>query len=807
MSTNSNLKYVRVLHGKCETLSKNPALTFPYESDDFQKHSYNCIDKDEPVLVTAHTGCGKTNVAKYAIAHYIKQGMRVVYTSPVKALSNQKYKEFTEAFPEFSIGLMTGDNKINPDAQCVIMTTEILRNALYDIGNTKTNTKKDDYFKEGYIDTIKCVIFDEVHYINDKDRGKVWEETLIMLDRSVNLIMLSATIDKAENFANWIGQNKKRIVNLIPTNKRVIPLEHFIFVDDKLHKVLDKNNNFDEEEFDYARSTQLTIDKERKNPRKIHFVDYLVKYLLKKNLLQSIFFAFSRKNCERYARAVTTNLLTPIERNEVQNVFRKYMLEFEDSYKRIPQYLSVQQLITKGVCFHHSGLLPVLKEIVEILFEKGLVKVLFATETFAVGVNMPARTIVFTEIEKYTSSGRRLLKTSEYKQMAGRAGRRGIDTYGTVILLPLYDFPEKQEIRTVMLGKIPHIESRFYINYSFLLKIIQSNSKNMADFINSSLFNVDTKCILEAQIEKIKKLGDELKTFDVDYDEKIMKLINEYHRFTTMDQNYGDYFIKLSKKQLKQKKLAMNKINDNKELKLKYETYTEYSNTEKQLEIEQKYFDYIQSYVDSETNKLKNVLESLEYVLPKGDEKFINYGKDDVTMKGIIASQINECNPIILTEMITLGLLDDLEAKEIIAMLSIFIDDVKGNNRKTINNVTCSINVVQRMNILNKKIDEIIKLETTFDIDNANYGYWNIFYDYADVAYNWANNCSICDAIDELDTYEGNFMRSILKINNLARDIISLATIYGNLKIIPELEKIEELIVRDIVNASSLYLQ
>ena len=282
-----------------------PAMEFDFECDDFQKHSFLAIENGENVLVTAHTGSGKTVVALYAIAYHIKKGRRVVYNSPIKTLSNQKYNEFREYFEgEFAqkyniyitVGIMTGDNKINPDANLVIMTTEILRNALYEI-NLEDENKKDLYFEDNFIESLGCVIFDEVHYINDRDRGHVWEESIVLLNREVNLVMLSATIDKSEDFASWIGNKKKKIINLIPTTHRVIPLEHFLFVDGQLFKIQNKEDAFFDTNFDRAKRKYDEIKKEKGEIKVINLLNDFVKHLHKKDLLQTICFDFSRKNC------------------------------------------------------------------------------------------------------------------------------------------------------------------------------------------------------------------------------------------------------------------------------------------------------------------------------------------------------------------------------------------------------------------------------------------------------------------------------------------------------------------------------
>lgn len=787
-SITQNSEFVKSLNGDCFCKIDNPAYTFPFKVDHFQQHAFACIDKDENVLVLAHTGSGKTVPAIYAIANYIRKGKKVVYTSPIKALSNQKYKEFRELFEEkfsqeigqeINVGLMTGDNKIKPDADVVIMTTEILRNALYDIGE-KGKTKKDDFFEENFIGQIGCVIFDEVHYINDKDRGHVWEETLILLDPSVTLVMLSATIDRPEEFAKWIGDNKKKPVNMLLTNHRVVPLEHFIYVNDKLHKVQDKNECFDDKQYDIALTEYRDINKNKKTSNQ-YVINELVDFLSLESMFQTIFFVFSRKNCELFARSVTTQVVSLEVGSTIEKIFDNHMHKFKEQYSKIPQYHLIRDLVKKGIAFHHSGLLFILKEIIEILFEMGYIKILFATETFAVGVNMPTRTIVFTSLEKHTNEGKRCLHTAEYKQMAGRAGRRGKDKKGNVIILPLYEFPQRSELKTIMLGKMPHIESKFSINYSFRLKIIQSNSKNMEEFVGDSMFNKDNSSQLIIELSNLEKLEKELDSIKSEIE------IEDYSRFEELSSMYERTGFTLNKKQMKEKnKLAK---------KLDMEKYNRYNQLSSQLYKSQQTISYLENYVVNESFKIDRVLFNLGYLNADGSE---------VTVKGLLASQINECNALVLTEMICQNMFDDLEPSEICSVLAMFIED--GRSETNLHTVKCNDNVKKTLVKVNEIIENLIDTEKKHNVNMYQYGYYDIYYNYIEVVYHWANGCNLTEAFSIIETYEGNFIKNILKVNNIVSDVMNLSKICGNLKLIPKLENIEEILVRDIVTANSLYL-
>jgi len=782
--------YTKIITGQFKDKIENPAMEYSFKIDDFQNHSFNCISKDENVLVTAHTGSGKTLIAEYAIMHYFKKGKKIIYTSPIKVLSNQKYKEFREKFEKYGmqIGLMTGDNKINPDADCVVMTTEILRNALYDIGETN-KTKKDEYFKDNFIDNIGCVIFDEVHYINDKDRGHVWEETLILLNPSITLVMLSATIDKPERFAEWIGQNKKKIVNVIPTSHRVVPLEYYIYVNNDIHKIVDKKELFLDANFELAMKNYRFYNQIKKK-KNMGLINESLEYLKNHDLLQAIYFCFSRKNCEKFAKSVNISLINTKEITEVNSIFNKYLHAHKEDLIKLEQYKSIQILIQKGIAYHHSGVLPLLKEIIEILFQRGLIKVLFATETFAVGVNMPTRTIIFTELEKPTDNGKRHLTTSEYKQMSGRAGRRGIDTLGNVIILPLYDFPYKDELKNIMFGKIPHIESKFQISYSFILKIIQSKSNNMKKFIDNSMLkseDIEIANVIKSDIERFEL---ELKLIDCEFNEQELIVVNKYEKLVNLERSG---FV-LNKKQYIEKQ-GMIKNKNSKKIVDRYDKINKIKND---IEHSRNNMNGLIDDMNICISKYVEFLRYFGYINNVNDKQnFWELVNNDISVKGIIASQINECNPLILTEMIFSDIFDDMEIIEIISLLAIFVDEIKSDEE-----VSIECDIKKYMNIVDDIIDRFIDKEDELSITN----YYDVNYNCVDMAYDWANGCNFIDIKTKYDIYEGNFIKIILKLNNIAQDTMKLCQIYGNIKVLPKFEKIQDLLIRDIVSIKSLYL-
>uniref|UniRef100_A0A1I8FHD9 Helicase ATP-binding domain-containing protein n=1 Tax=Macrostomum lignano TaxID=282301 RepID=A0A1I8FHD9_9PLAT len=371
---------------------------------------------------------------EYAIALSLRERQRVIYTTPIKALSNQKYREFFDEFHD--VGLMTGDVTINPNASCLIMTTEILRSMLY---------RGSEVMRE-----VGWVVFDEIHYMRDSERGVVWEETIILLPDAVHHVFLSATIPNARQFAEWVCALHRQPCHVVYTDYRPTPLQHYMFPcgGDGLHLVVDQEGNFREENFGQVMASLAKAggnsqsDMANRGRRggfksaETHCMT-IVKVIMERSLEPVIVFSFSKKECEIYAlQMAKLDFNTAQEKALVEEVFNNATGGLSEEDRKLPQVESVLPLLRKGIGIHHGGLLPLLKETIEILFHEGLIKCLFATETFAMGLNMPARTVLFTSARKF---GGQELPLDQQRQSTsrcpGRAGRRGLDDQGTVILM------------------------------------------------------------------------------------------------------------------------------------------------------------------------------------------------------------------------------------------------------------------------------------------------------------------------------------------------------------------------------------
>lgn len=458
--------------------SAKPAKEYSFTLDPFQKVSIACLERHESVLVSAHTSAGKTVVAQYAIAMSLRDKQRVIYTSPIKALSNQKYRDLSEEFTD--VGLMTGDITINPEASCLVMTTEILRSMLY---------RGSEILRE-----VGWVIFDEIHYMRDKERGVVWEETLILLPDKIRFVFLSATIPNAKEFADWIAHLHNQPCHVVYTDFRPVPLQHYVFPagSTSLYLVLNERGQFLEDKFAEATARVaaptdgIQAENRRKNASKMaQDTMHIVQVIMERNYEPVIVFAFSKKVCEQLATKITADYNSPEEANMVSTIFNNAIDTLSDEDKQLPQVVSILPMLKRGVGIHHGGLLPLLKEVIELLFQEGLVKCLFATETFSIGLNMPAKTVVFTSVRKFDGGDFRWISGGEYIQMSGRAGRRGLDDRGVVIFM-LDDNMPTDVAKSMIKGSADTLNSSFYIGYSMLLNTMRVEGLNPENMLRQS---------------------------------------------------------------------------------------------------------------------------------------------------------------------------------------------------------------------------------------------------------------------------------------------------------------------------------
>ncbi|KAH7010021.1 NUC185 domain-containing protein [Ilyonectria destructans] len=596
------------------------AKDWPFELDTFQKEAVYHLENGDSVFVAAHTSAGKTVVAEYAIALAAKHMTKAIYTSPIKALSNQKFRDFRQTFDE--VGILTGDVQINPEASCLIMTTEILRSMLY---------RGADVIRD-----VEFVIFDEVHYVNDLERGVVWEEVIIMLPEHVSLILLSATVPNTYEFASWVGRTKQKDIYVISTPKRPVPLEHYLWAGKNIHKIVDSEKKFIEKGWKDAHQAMQGKDKQKPAettiatrggnprggqrggaqrggnqrggqrgggqrgggqqqrgrggpPRASHNPGHmgrggrpggfssaaqdknlwvhLVQFLRKNSLLPACIFVFSKKRCEENADALSNqDFCTASEKSHIHMIIEKSVARLKPEDRDLPQIVRLRELLGRGIAVHHGGLLPIVKELVEILFAQTLVKVLFATETFAMGLNLPTRTVVFSGYRKHDGHSFRNLLPGEYTQMAGRAGRRGLDPVGSVIIVPpgsSDDAPPVADLRNMILGEPSKLRSQFRLTYNMILNLLRVEALKIEEMIKRSFSEHATQQLLpehekdvklaQADLAKVKR--DSCSTCDVAMDE-CHQAAQDYKKLTT-DLYKGLLMIPIGRRMFSQHRLIV----------------------------------------------------------------------------------------------------------------------------------------------------------------------------------------------------------------------------------------------------------
>tara|TARA_Y100000992_G_scaffold168686_1_gene113308 strand:+ start:3216 stop:5693 length:2478 start_codon:yes stop_codon:yes gene_type:complete len=805
---------------------------YSFELSDFQKYAIESIILGNHILITAHTGSGKTLPAEFAIEHFINKNKKVIYTSPIKALSNQKFYEFSKKYPDISIGIMTGDIKFNPEADLLIMTTEILQNNLYKRLQKDIENKSPLEFNLDIERELACVIFDEVHYINDKDRGKVWEETIMMLPRKVQMVMLSATIDNPERFASWCEgryNDDLKKVWLAPSERRVVPLIHYTYLntvsslfkqmkDETLEKEIKKivgtpmiikdDSGFKEEVLPKVKKVKSLMKKYNVYVKPGFILNELIKHLYVNEMLPCLCFVFSRKNVERYANEITVNLfdydsahVPSIINDECYKIVKK-LPNYKDII-RLPEYIQLVSLLEKGVAIHHSGIMPIMREMVEILYGKGYIKVLFATETFAVGINMPTKTVIFSNLSKYSDNGMRNLFSHEYTQMAGRAGRRGLDKIGHVIHCNnLFGDISDSNYKDILSGKPQSLESKFEISYSLILNLIGTGGK-IDMFVDASMLgHAKEREIIEYEkwIEKIdleieceiKKINDMLVNDTA---------LNEYINLSELE-----YLSSKRKKEVQHKMMLIEK-NYNNNFTRDLKMLKDLRNLRNDNESNKRHLNFLKDYTEINIKVSMELLINNGYVILDKDKNIYK-----LTDLGVIASKINECNSLVLSSMIYYGELNNLDENELVSFFSCFTninvsEDYKlsypDESELLINVKNCILNY---KTILNKYDDLERSLRIAHsDRDDIQYDIMRDTYDWC-VCDNEYRCKKILQKLNEKEIFLGEFVKALLNIINIVNECIFVAEYLNNIPLLEKLNKIPERILKFIVSNQSLYI-
>lgn len=447
--------------------------------DKFQQEAIDYINQGFSVIVSAPTGAGKTAIAEHILRTSIQNKTGVIYTAPIKALSNQKFRDFQNQFVD-NIGILTGDVSINVDAPVLIMTTEIFRNKILD--------------EQERLRKYQWIIFDEIHYIDNPERGTVWEESLILLPPHMNLLGLSATIPNIKQLSSWIQNIHNKEVKIVIEEKRPVPL-HFFF--QCSNEIVDKIERLKKARFGGRNQLSALID-----------------YLRQKDGLPAIYFVFGRRRAEDLAfEMLNYNFLNNREKMQISELYNSLCERFDLKTELTAQNLT--PLIQRGVAFHHAGMLPTLKEVIERLFTSRLLKVIFTTETFALGINMPSRSVCFDDLRKYYGRYVRILKTRDFYQMAGRAGRRGIDKEGFVYCRINPHKIRLDEVQRVIYSRPEEVRSQLNTSYATLLNLYERYKENLFKIYPLSLHYFQSRKneqkealrLIEAKLKLLKECG------------------------------------------------------------------------------------------------------------------------------------------------------------------------------------------------------------------------------------------------------------------------------------------------------------
>lgn len=779
-----------------------------FDLDHFQRYALDAYDRGHNVLVTAHTGSGKTLSAEYAIVQAVAAGKRAIYTAPIKTLSNQKYHELSRKYPDISFGILTGDVKHDPDADCLIMTTEILRNTLF---QQKMSDHTAPLFEIGGPDSIGCIVFDEVHYINDPDRGCVWEESIIMTPPSTQIVMLSATINHPENFAEWVESATSRTVEICSTDTRAVPLIHHVlitFPDSATKHIEDANARseveqtimtpltikvpgqpFNESGYNHGMRSMkklYTASKGRQLSSNRHSLQQAVEHLRDNSLLPAIAFVFSRKQVEDYGKNIPLSLSDDPAAAEADFESKVRSLGNSHEHLNSQEYDMLRGLIRRGIAIHHSGMVPVLKEAVELMFALGHVKLLIATETFAVGVNMPAKAVLFTSLRKPSGKGWRNLHAHEYTQMAGRAGRRGLDPVGHVVILPCMErraLPAS-EVSSIVCGLSPTIESKFKIHFNLVLRLALAN-KNPVEFTTSSMVSTaiagHVASAQEQQVDIEKQIADAAPT----------DILKEYRGILALTPS------------------SQSKRRDQARQLREFESKHPYIAAQhKQLDsLETALFtakadvEYTRSYIPETVRLAFECLEKRGFIRMDQD------GNPVVTRVGVLAANIQEVHSLVMAETVESGLLSKVKPSELAAILSVFAQ-VRTRDEPNIKTTDPAIH--KAVAFIEAKLHEFQSLDTYYKFDVAeDYNFNTVL---CNPIMEWCE--ATCEAecqnvyaqLPDISIFKGEFIKAVLKICSIATELEKVALLAGQAELSTACAQLPALLQKSVATNQSLYL-
>ena len=737
-------------------------LTFDFEFDPFQISACHAVEDGKGVLVAAPTGAGKTVVGEFAAYFALQAGKKCFYTTPIKALSNQKYSEFVAKFGEDRVGLLTGDTSINGDADILVMTTEVLRNMLYAGSNTLTN--------------LGCVVMDEVHYLADKFRGAVWEEVLIHLMESVQVISLSATVSNAEEFGEWLGEVRGE-TEVIVSEIRPIPLFQHVLIGNRLMDLFDQPGKINPEILQREREAirRSSLGRNRRG----RFVEPsdrmsradIIEKLQRENLLPAITFIFSRVGCDAAVKQCLhagLRLTSPEERTEIRQTALRYTQNIAEEDLEVLGFQEWLTALERGIAAHHAGLLPSFKGAVEDLFQRGLVKAVFATETLALGINMPARTVVLEKLIKFNGEAHVPITPGEYTQLTGRAGRRGIDIEGNAVIQwsPTVDSASAAGLAST---RTYPLRSSFSPTYNMAINLISRFGRETARrSLESSFaqFQADRAVVgLTRQIRKNEALIQELM-------KDAQCHLGDFSEYARLRRSIKEVEVLLSRRD--QRKTFDNRQRSHMEGELaelrrslkahschgcaEREDHARLAERAGRLTRES---DGLTTRVENRTHVIAKTFDQICQVLDH--LQYIDGEKP--TVQGKILTKIYAESDLLLTESIRRGLLDDLNATELLSVVSCMIFESRSQEnlapKLPSQKVTSTLTEIISLWAALEKIENDFGVKTQREPDAG----------FCFISYKWASGNSLNSVLKGSDMSVGDFVRSTKQLVDLLNQI------------------------------------
>lgn len=737
-------------------------LTFDFEFDPFQITACHAVEDGKGVLVAAPTGAGKTVVGEFAAYFALQAGKKCFYTTPIKALSNQKYSEFVAKFGEDRVGLLTGDTSINGEADILVMTTEVLRNMLYAGSNTLTN--------------LGCVVMDEVHYLADKFRGAVWEEVLIHLMESVQVISLSATVSNAEEFGEWLGEVRGE-TEVIVSEIRPIPLFQHVLIGNRLMDLFEQPGKINPEILQREREAirRSALGRNRRGrftePSDRMSRSDIIEKLQRENLLPAITFIFSRVGCDAAVKQCLhagLRLTSPEERVEIRQTALRYTQNIAEEDLEVLGFEEWLTALERGIAAHHAGLLPSFKGAVEDLFQRGLVKAVFATETLALGINMPARTVVLEKLIKYNGEAHVPITPGEYTQLTGRAGRRGIDIEGNAVIQwsPTVDSASAAGLAST---RTYPLRSSFSPTYNMAINLISRFGRETARrSLESSFaqFQADRAVVgLTRQIRKNEAAIEELM-------KDAQCHLGDFAEYARLRRSIKEVEVLLSRRD--QRKTFDNRQRGHLEGELsdlrksmkshschgcaEREDHARLAERAGRLTREN---DGLTTRVENRTHVIAKTFDQICQVLDH--LQYIDGEKP--TVQGKILTKIYAESDLLLTESIRRGLLDDLNATELLSVVSCMIFESRSQEnlapKLPSQKVTSTLTEIISLWAALEKIENDFGVKTQREPDAG----------FCFISYKWASGNSLNIVLKGSDMSVGDFVRSTKQLVDLLNQI------------------------------------